>query len=366
MRNWTHMCVGLMALAASGSVLSGADQYGLSEGRPELQSIGSLAFGPEGILFAGDSKGAAVFALQTGDKSGDAAHSSYDVAGLNVKIAQALGSDSQQVKIEDVAVNPQTGHVFVSVTASGKPALVKVAGDEVTRVNLDKIPFAKAAIPDAPADKVTGEGRRARNNRLSTITDLAFVDGYVLIAGMRDAEAGSGVRSIEFPFSEIKPGTSLEIYHGAHGQLESNSPIRTFVPFNIGGEPNVLAGFTCTPLVRFPLSDLKPGETIRGTTVAELGNRNQPLDMIVYKKGGQSYVLSANSTRGVMKISTDKIDQNAGINDPIKGGGTAGQTYEKIEDWQGVVQLDKLNDDSAVVLVQRDSGDFDLKSMPLP
>ncbi|MFV0442607.1 MAG: hypothetical protein ACK5Q5_03445 [Planctomycetaceae bacterium] len=355
-----------MSLALLSSVAFGADQYGLTPGQADLQSIGALAFGPEGILFVGDSKGAAVFALGTGDKSGDAAAAKYDVAGLNVKAAQALGADSQQVKIEDVAVNPQTGTVFVSVTASGKPALVKVSGNDVTKVNLSEIPFAKAALPDAPEDKVTGEGRRAKNNRQSAITDLAFVDGFVLVAGMSDAAAPSAVRSIEFPFSEIKPGTSLEIFHGAHGKLEDYSPIRTFVPFNIGGEPNVLAGFTCTPLVRFPLSDLKPGEKIRGTTVAELGNRNQPLDMITYKQGGKDYILSANSARGVMKISTDKIDQNPGISTPVSGGGVAGQGYETVEEWKNVVQLDKLNDDHAVVLIQSDSGDLNLKSVPLP
>jgi hypothetical protein len=233
-------------------------------------------------------------------------------------------------------------------------------------VSLDKIPFAKAHLADVPDDKVTGEGRRARNPRESTITDLAFVDGFVLVAGMSDAAAPSAVRTVEFPFSEIKKGASLEIFHAAHGRVEDNATVRTFVPFNINGEPNVLAGFTCTPLVRFPLSDLKPGEKVRGTTVAELGNRNQPLDMIVYKKDGKSYLLSANSARGVMKISTDKIEQNAGLTEPIGGGGTAGQPYESIDSWKNVVQLDKLNDQSAVVLIQAESGDVDLKTQPLP
>lgn len=366
MRTWLTSVCGLALVLQLGSAVFGADQYGLTPGQPDFKSIGSLAFGPEGILFAGDSQGAAVFALQTGDKSGDAAGARYDIPGLNVKIAQALGADSQQVKIGDVAVNPKTGNVFVSVMASGKPALVKVSGNQVTRVALDNIPFAKAAIPDAPEDKVTGEGPRARNNRQSTITDLAFVDGFVLVSGMSNASAPSAVRSIEFPFSDIKTGASLEIYHGAHGRVEDNATVRTFVPFNIGGEPNLLAGFTCTPLVRFPLSQLKPGEKVRGTTVAELGNRNQPLDMIVYQKGGKTYLLMANSARGVMKVNTDKIEQNAGINSPVGGGGTAGQSYESIGDLQGVVQLDKLNDEYAVVLQQTDGGDVTLKSVPLP
>lgn len=355
-----------MSLALVCSAVVGADQYGLTAGKPDLQSIGSLAFGPDGILFAGDSKGGAIFALKTGDTTGDATKATYDVAGLNVKIAQALGTDSQQVRIGDIAVNPATGNVFVSVTASGQPALVRVSGGEVTKIDLSNIPFATAQLADAPEDKEVQGRRGPQNNRNSAITDLAFVDGYVLVAGMSDAAAPSAVRTIEFPFSDIKKGASLEIFHGAHGKLEDNATVRTFVPFMINGEPNVLAGFTCTPLVRFPVSALKPGEKVRGTTVAELGNQNQPLDMIVYKKDGKSYLLSANTRRGVMKISTDKIEANAGITEPVGGGGTAGQPYETIEAWKDVKQLDKLNDEMAVVLIQPEGQDATLKSVPLP
>ena len=42
-----------------------------------------------------------------------------------------------------------------------------------------------------------------------------------------------------------------------------------------------------------------------GTTIAELGNRNRPLDMIVYKKDGKEFLLMSNNSRGVMKIPTD-------------------------------------------------------------
>ena len=81
----------------------------------------------------------------------------------------------------------------------------------------------------------------------------------------------------------------MEIYHGAHGRFETRSPVRTFVPFNVGNEPSLLAAYTCTPLVQFPISELKPGAKIKGKTIAELGNRNRPLDMIVYQKDGKDY-----------------------------------------------------------------------------
>ena len=43
--------------------------YGLVNGAPAIQSINSIAFGPDGILFIGDSKSSSVFAVDTKDKA---------------------------------------------------------------------------------------------------------------------------------------------------------------------------------------------------------------------------------------------------------------------------------------------------------
>src|SRR4029434_3876546 len=104
--------------------------------------------------------------------------------------------------------------------------------------------------------------------------------------------------------------------------------MRTFVPYSVGHEPQLLAAYTCTPLVQMPLKDLVSGAKVKGKTVAELGNMNRPLDMIAYQKDGKDYLLLANSARGIMKVSTDKIEQVESINEPVKGGGTKGLTYE--------------------------------------
>ena len=75
-----------------------------------------------------------------------------------------------------------------------------------------------------------------------------------------------------------------------------------FIPINISGKPHVLAAYTCTPLVKFPIDGIQAGTQIKGTTIAELGNRNRPLDMISYAKDGKDFVLLANSSRGIMKV----------------------------------------------------------------
>lgn len=351
-----------LAAGAAGTAQA-ADIYGLTEGTPELKSAGSLAFGPEGVLFIGDSKGATIFAIQTGDKGGEKP-ADRTIEGLGSALGELLKTDAKNITVNDLAVNPKTGNVFLSVHAGGKPAIVKVDGaGKLSRVSLDKVAFSKNELSNAPEDKeqVDGRGRKA-NPRGDSITDLAFVEGQVIVSGL--SKEGSAVRSFLFPFGPKDQEVNLEIYHGAHGRVESMAPIRTFVPFVIDGQPHVLAGFVCTPLVKFPVTAVGKGEKVKGTTVAELGNRNRPLDMIAYKKDGKDFLLLTNSARGVMKVSTDDLEREEGITAQVSG--VAGQKYDTVAELKGVVQLDKVNDATAVVIVQGEDGKMDLKTVQLP
>jgi hypothetical protein len=148
--------------------------------------------------------------------------------------------------------------------------------------------------------------------------------------------------------------------------LETKSPIRTFTAYDIKGETNLLAAYTCTPLVKIPVTQLKPGENIKGTTVAELGNMNRPLSMFVYEKDGKDYILIANNRRGVMKVTTDDIDKIAGIVARVKD--KAGLKYETISNLKLVDRLARLDKDHAVILARTDSpeGSMYLKAVALP
>ena len=116
---------------------------------------------------------------------------------------------------------------------------------------------------------------------------MAFIDGKLMVAGLSNEEFASKLRALPYPFSATDPGTSVEIFHGNHGQLETRSPVYAFIPYTINNKPYLIASYLCTPLVRFSLDSLK-GSKVVGTTIAELGNRNRPLDMILYKKDGAS------------------------------------------------------------------------------
>ena len=168
---------------------------------------------------------------------------------------------------------------------------------------------------------------------------------------------------LQYPFDGKESSAGVEIYHRAHGKYETASPVRTFAPITVNGQEEILAAYTCTPLVRIPAKEIKDGAKVKGTTVAELGNRNRPLDIIIYTKGEKTFALMANSARGVMKVSLAGIEKVEPIAARVKE--TAGLTYETIADLKGVEQLDKLSDTQAILLVRAD-GAAALKTIELP
>jgi hypothetical protein len=109
---------------------------------------------------------------------------------------------------------------------------------------------------------------------------------------------------------------------------------------------------------------LQPGSKIKGKTVAELGNRNRPLDMIVYDKGGKDYLLMANNSRGLMKVDLSGIGSAEEITEKVPD--KAGLPFETLKEPGQVVQLDRLDQDHAVLLVQAENGGLDLTTFELP
>jgi len=360
------LATGLLGLCLTATITLGAEPTAsLKKGTPDLKSAGPLAFGPEGILFIGDTKGAALFAIDTGDRAPAAEKRAFQVKDLAGQVAAMLGTNAKQIAINDLAVNPLSGNLYLSVSRGrgpdAVPVLVRIHADgKPEEVSLENVRFAKADLPNAPGANDQG--------RAESITDVAFADGRVFIAGLSNEEFSSRLIAIPYPFSSDGfDGANIEIYHGAHGRFETKSPIRTFVTYRIQNQPYMLAAYTCTPLVKLPVADLKAGAHVKGTTIAELGNRNRPLDMIVYQKDGKDYLLMTNSARGVMKIPTEGAGTAEGITEPVTGGGKKGLGYDTIATLKGVVQMDQLDERHAVLLVQADpNGSMDLQTIELP
>jgi hypothetical protein len=344
-----------LALVASGA-RAAAPLDSLKGDTPELKSATALAFGPDGILFVADPAAATIYALDTGDRTPAKGDERPKVANVDEKIASLLGIDAKQLGINGLAVNPISGTAYLSVGRGrgpdAKPVLVRIGRDsKPSEFALKGVKYAKVEIPNPGA------------NRGEAVTNMAFVKDRLFVAGLSNEQFASKLRSIPFPFDTADKGASIEIYHGNHGALETRSPIRTFVPFELGGETNLLAAYTCTPLVQIPVKDLKPGEKVKGKTIGELGMGNRPLDMIVYEKGDKKFLLLANDRRGVMKIPTEGMEKLEAIEKRV--GGIAGPKYETIDALKGVQRLAAYDNTHALIL-QRDGDALNLTPIALP
>ena len=359
------LCWGVVSVSA----VAGDLTAGMKTGTVELQSIGPLAFGPDGILFISDPKAAAIYAIQTKVGKSSSPDREIHVKEVGAKIAASLGTTADKILIHDMAVNPDAGlgayKVYLSASDGRGPDAAPVLfgmmrSGEIHPIDLKKVRFSKTELPNPPEFRQSRRG----DPRLLSITDMAYVEGRVFIAGLSNEEFASNLRSIRFPFAKMDNGTSIEIFHGAHGKFETRSPVRTFANYRIGDEAYLLAAYTCTPLVKIPINQLEAGKKIVGTTIAELGNRNRPLDMFVYRKDGKDFILMANSSRGMMKITTDNIDKINGITEKISG--TAGLSYDTLEGLDSVLQLDRLDENHALILVKSQKGSLDIETIPLP
>jgi hypothetical protein len=342
-----------------------------------------LAFGPGNVLFVADNVAASVFAVDVADDAPTAGSEAFDLDDLDTKLASFLGCSVEDVVIRDMAAHPVTHNVYLSVMRgagqTALPVLVKVDRRDATfaEVPLQDIPFSQVSIANAPADdderldvqlpdppegeefEIGGSTIRIARTpaRTSTITDLAYVDGMVLVAGLSNEEFSSNLRRVPFPFTGAMDDNSLEIFHVSHGQWETAAPIRTFVPYD--GGRSIVASYTCTPLVHFSLSDFETGTKVVGRTVAELGARNQPQDIVSFTQGDAEYLLICHSAHPLMKIACSDILSQGALTEPKA---PVGVPREEL-DVPGVRRLANLNGDHVLAMVRDEDGARHLRSL---
>ena len=276
-----------IALSIIGSVAAQT-----AESSSLMESVSVLAFGPNNTLFAGDPRAGAVVALELGAASADATESVYfNVDSIDAKIAAALGVSLAQIAITDLAVHPVSKEVYIAVNRGlgddMEVAIVVVQKDNsLTVLDVDQLAASKIVLSDVTDQDFDFWGKTPM--RSFAITDMDFYDGALYVSGLSNEEFSSTVRKISYPFGSASDVTSIstEIYHATHNQNETRAPIRAMEILELNGEDYILASYTCTPLVLFPLSAIEDGAHVTGKTIAELGYGNTPLDLFSYSVTG--------------------------------------------------------------------------------
>ena len=120
---------------------------GMNSGKVDVKSAGPLAFGPNGILFIGDSLGAQIVAIDTGDTKA-VATASLNVSGIDGKVASVLGTSVDQLSALHVVANPISKNVYISVNrgrgADAKAVLLKLdTAGKLSEVSLDNVKYCR-------------------------------------------------------------------------------------------------------------------------------------------------------------------------------------------------------------------------------
>lgn len=375
----TILVAGLLLVAGSGPSQAAAAEQALMKGTPEIQSMSVLAFGPGNTLFIGDSKGGSIFAIQVAEGIPAEGNEGINIAGIETQIAAMLGTTAEQIMIHDLAVHRPSQEIYLAVSRgrgswdsrwhlpndlADANILLKIdAAGDISEVALKDVEFARAALPNPVEADKAHRWKEGTPLRADTVTDMAYSEGTLYVAGLSNEEFASTMWRLPFPFEAGTTATTLEIFHGAHGKYETHAPIRAFVPYALEDEEHLLAAYLCTPLVTFPTADLKDGDHVKGRTVAEFGSGNYPLDMIVYQKDGKDRLLIANSNLPFMIIDPENVESFEGSITEVVEGYVSGVPYE-IRSGSGVQQIDNLNADHVVALQRLPGGTLDLVSLP--
>ena len=356
-----------------------------------VESLGALEFSDIGVLFVGDNLAGAIHAIDLTSESRTKEKFEINVNHIDAQIASILGTAPQNIQINDLAVHPVSGEVYLSVTrghgVEAMPALIKINAEnalntvdlssaKITSQMLSKVPDIssqfrpRGAMMSPPTAKDIAKAQRSQ--RLYTIMDMEYYKGELFVSGVSNEEFSSVLRRMPFPFTGKESISNIEMFHIVHDQYESRAPIRSMQIKNIDGIDQIVAAYTCSPLVLIPLTELKDGAKVKARTLGDMGN-GQPLDMVAFNLMGQEMLFVTNKGRSPKviplqglnnaKVVTDKDFERGGKLDihPVMPYGPMGKDVMFVG---SSLQIDLLNENQFVSLTRdAPTGSLDLETL---
>ncbi len=307
---------------------------------PDLQFAGALEFSDTGTLFVGDNYSGAIFALDFTAGSAPEQVVPVNIGDIDVKVADVLGVGVNALAINDMAVHPVTADIYLSVTRIGNfesaPALVRVTQDAtIELVDLNSVDTQMQSLSHYPDQQTTFRPRglgempplvrdTAKGDiKLSSlaIMDMEYFQGELFVSGVAYDNFRSSLRRLPFPFSDQQVVANVEMYHISHDQYETRAPIRAMSIQKIDGKDQLVAAYTCSPIVLIDLEDIKDGAKVSARTLMDYGN-GQPLDMISYSLQGQEMLFLTSNSRSphVIPVASLNNAQTYGPDDLPRGG----------------------------------------------
>jgi len=364
----------LAFIAASVSFGTAAVVENPVTGNPGLGQIDCLSFAPEGVLLIGDGKKQQIVAVVTGDTT-PANGQVGDIKGFRKELAGRLGVQPADVEVLDLAVNPASGRVYVAARKQDDKTyvLLKLSpGGAIDLVDLTKVSYARVPLPAGDTSPV------------NAISDVAWAGNKLVAAARCSEEFASKIFAANGPLKHDQAGQiySAETFHVAHNKWETKAPMNVMLPYVENGKHYIVGAFSCTPVVKYPIDAVEPGAKIKGISMIELGSGNKPLDMFAYEKDGKGSVLTNTfrfhhekrpfgpSPHLAFRFDEELLGKNDAVNEKavrrLDEKAEAAKQIEIAEPFHGVVQMDRLNEKTALALREAPDSDLDLVAIALP
>ena len=299
----------------------------------QIKSLGVLEFSDEGMLFVGDNVAGAIIAFDFTSESKTEGKFEINVYNIDAQIAAALGTSLHNVQINDIAVHPKSGEVYLSVTRGhgldALPALIKIdAANQIHNIDLSVLEFTTQTLNklvDAnqrlalrgtmgmpPTKKEVAKSKQSL--RMLSVVDIEYHQGELFVAGISNEDFSSVLRRIPYPFNGTESISNIEMYHIAHDMYETRAPIRAMLVKKIDGIEQLIAAYTCSPMVLIPLNELKDNAKVKARTIGDMGN-GQPIDMISFNMKGQEMLFVTNNSRSPRVIPVDGLSNAKAVTD---------------------------------------------------
>jgi hypothetical protein len=322
-----------------------------------------------------------VLALRLGERAAKAEASPLEMLDVETKVAALIGARADDIVIHDLAVDPIAHDAYLAVSrARGKwrtswnlpndlgdaNELVRIRPDgKVEGVDLAALAWSRIELPKPVAPGSKHEWKPEVDLRTEAITDLAWDDGGVWVAGLSNEEFSSAIWRVRYPFTSGPASiTTVENYHVAHRKWETSAPVRALLPITLNGKQHLIAAYLCTPIVLYETASLVDGAHVRGRTVSELGSGNYPLDLVAAQTRRGERLFLANSNLPLMLFDTAKLAAFDGnLTEPVETY-TAGFAAE-YRSGVGTQQMDLIAGSILLMLSRSPSGALDLRSWPL-
>ena len=316
------------AISVEATSTAGAPSSELSV---DMKFAGALTFSEDGILFVGDNHNGAIYAFEIPGEQHLSQTFPSSIRNIDARIAELLGVRVGAVEINDLAIHPVSKEIYISITRiesfASQPAIVKISIDhDISLLDMSKLAFQKQLLTEYPEDgttfQVRGSGpgpilprdmaKGGISIRSLAIMDLEYYEGELFVAGVAYDSFQSSLRRISYPFDGTQCVTSVEMYHITHDRYESRAPIRAMSVQQVDGKPQLVAAYTCSPIVLVPLVELTDGAKISASTIMDMGN-GQPLDMIPFQMGDRSMLFVTNNSRSPRVIPVDGLSGSKAV-----------------------------------------------------